>query len=70
MKTPHDKIFSIRLNEQVYEDLRVHAEARNLTVADLVRMFIRLGLVAVSDAENGSRLMLKDGDELRPVFLV
>jgi hypothetical protein len=65
-----EKIFTIRLGTETYEELQSLAEERNLKVADLMRMFIRLGLIALADTKEGPRLMLKDGDELRPVLLV
>jgi predicted DNA-binding protein len=64
----NEKVFSVRLPAETFEELRTLAEARRVTVADLIRMFIRLGMLATS--EDGPKLMVKDGEELRPVFVL
>lgn len=65
-----DKIFTIRLSNNTYEELQTLAATRDATVADLIRMFIRLGMLVASDASGDPKLMFKDGDELRQVLLV
>jgi predicted DNA-binding protein len=69
-KAPKERIFSLRLSDETYETLNKIAEKRMTTTADLIRMFIRLGMLAVSDDQNGPKLLLKDGDELRPIMFV
>ena len=65
-----DRVFTLRLSTETYEELQALADARKLKVADLLRMFIRLGMIAVTDSPASPRLMLKDGDELRPILLI
>ncbi len=65
-----EKIFTVRLTDETYSDLRSLASERNMKVSDLIRLFIRLGLVVISDDIKSPKLFLKDGDELRPVLLM
>jgi hypothetical protein len=65
-----DKVFTIRIPDVVYKELQQEAEKRDLNTADLIRKFIRLGLIAVSDSEKDPKLMLKDGENLRPVWIL
>ncbi len=65
-----DKIFTIRLPDETYEELQALAQARKLKVSDLVRLYIRLGLLATPTETEDPKIYFKDGDELRPVLLL
>jgi len=65
-----EKIFTVRLTEATYAELQNLASERDVKVSDLIRLFIRLGLVAISDDAKSPKLFLKDGEELRPVLLM
>ncbi len=65
-----EKIFTVRLTDETYSELQNLAGERNMKVSDLIRLFIRLGLVVISDDIKSPKLFLKDGDELRPVLLM
>lgn len=65
-----DKVFTIRVPQKVYEKLDEEATKRDLNAADLVRQFIRLGMIAISDDEKSPKLVLMEGDTFKQVLLV
>ncbi len=64
------KIFTVRLPDETYKELQAQADARKLNVSDLIRLFIRLGMIASADDIKNPKLFLKDGDDYRPVVLL
>jgi len=65
-----DKVVTIRLTADMYAELGTMAEVRKCGVADVLRGCIRVGLLAFSGDTADVRVMVKDGDEWKPVMLI
>lgn len=64
------KVFSLRLTDETYAELEAIAKTRRCNTSELLRNFIRFGLLAFSGEVTDIRVMVKDGDEWKPVMLV
>ena len=65
------KRYSLALPEDLFGELQQLADTRQTTVVDLLRRFIRLGLMAAAleDAPD-SALILREGDTEREIVLI
>jgi hypothetical protein len=69
--TPGLKRYSLVLPEDLFTAIQELAEQRQTTVVDLIRRFIKLGLIAAKIEDTpGAALIIRDGDtEQQIIFL-
>lgn len=65
------KRYNLVLPEAVYSEVEKIAESRGATVVEILRKFIKLGLLAVKVEEtDGSALLIREGDITREIILL
>ena len=65
------KRYTLVLPAELFDEVQSVAEARQVTVVETLRKFIRLGLLAVQAEETpGSALVIREGDTEREIILV
>lgn len=70
-KTNTEVRYNLRLPEEVYEELGKAASVYGTTRLELIRKFIRLGLLAQQVNESpDSGLYIKRGDEIERILLM
>lgn len=71
-EVPSDtKLYNLALPATVYADIQAVAERRKTTVAELIRRFIKLGLIVDRLEETpGAALVLREGASEREVLLL
>ena len=70
-RTPGLKRYSLVLPEDLFTAIQELADQRQTTVVDLIRRFIKLGLIAAKIEDTpGAALIIRDGDsEQQIIFL-
>jgi hypothetical protein len=70
-RTPSLKRYSLVLPDDLFTAVQALADQRQTTVVDLIRRFIKLGLIAAKIEDTpGAALIIRDGDsEQQIVFL-
>jgi hypothetical protein len=70
-RTPGLKRYSLVLPEDLFTAIQALADQRQTTVVDLIRRFIKLGLIAAKIEDTpGAALIIRDGDsEQQIIFL-
>jgi len=70
-RTPGLKRYSLALPEDLFMAIQELADQRQTTVVDLIRRFIKLGLIAAKIEDTpGAALIIRDGDsEQQIIFL-
>jgi hypothetical protein len=59
------------LPSTVYDEVEKAAQARNTTVVDLLRRFIKIGLLVINlDESPDSALIIREGNTERQVMLI
>lgn len=71
MTKEKSKRYNLVLPQELFDQLQVIADERHSTVLEVMRQFIRLGLL-VSKAEKSSEIMLiiREGDKERELMLI
>ena len=70
-RTPGLKRYSLVLPEDLFTALQQLADQRQTTVVDLIRRFIKLGLIAAKIEDTpGAALIIREGDTEREVILL
>lgn len=65
------KRYNLVVPEDLFNELQQLAEARGTTVADLLRRFIKLGLIALQvDQDPNSALIIREGGTEREILLL
>lgn len=65
-----EKHYRLELGADIYHELEKTAVTREMSVAELLREFIKLGLVAVHVQNTpGSMLLLREGDHERELTI-
>lgn len=65
------KRFHVQLPEELYQKLQEVAEQNGTNSTELLRRFIRLGLIAVqAERSEGSALILREGDREKQLILL
>lgn len=65
------KRYNLVMAEDLFNQLEAVAETRQTTVVDLLRRFIKLGLIAVQAEETeGSQLIIRQGEHERELILI
>jgi hypothetical protein len=65
------KRYNLVLPEVIYQEVEKIAENRGATVVEILRKFIKLGLLAAKIEEtNGSALLILEGDTTREIILL
>lgn len=63
--------YSLVLPADLYDRIKSIAEEEQTTVLEIMKRFLRLGLVATQAQRNGSaQLILREGDRDREILLV
>ena len=65
------KRYNLSLPEELFAQVQALADSRQTTVVDMLRRFIKLGLIA-ADIENDqdSALLIRQGEEIRQLVLL
>ena len=70
-RTPGLKRYSLVLPEDLFSAIQELADKRQTTVVDLIRRFIKLGLVAAKIEDTpGAALIIRDGDSEQQIILL
>lgn len=65
------KRYNLNLPEDLFNELQGLADARQTTVVEILRKFIRLGLLAIQVEETpGSELLIKEGEVIKRIILL
>ena len=63
--------YNLVLPETVYLEVEKVAVNRGTTVVEILRKFIKLGLLAVKiEDTDGSALLIKEGEEIKEIILL
>jgi hypothetical protein len=70
-RTPGLKRYSLALPEDLFTAIQELADKRQTTVVDLIRRFIKLGLIAAKIEDTpGAALIIRDGDTEQQIILL
>ena len=70
-RTPGLKRYSLVLPEDLFTAIQALADQRQTTVVDLIRRFIKLGLIAAKIEDTpGAALIIRDGDTEQQIILL
>jgi hypothetical protein len=70
-RTPGLKRYSLVLPEDLFTAIQELADQRQTTVVDLIRRFIKLGLIAAKIEDTpGAALIIREGDTERQIILL
>jgi hypothetical protein len=65
------KRYNLSLPEELYQEVQALAEQRHTTVLELLRRFVKLGLlVAKSEGSPDMAFILREGDKERELILL
>lgn len=65
------KRYNLVLPEELFNEIQKVAEDRHTTVVEMLRRFIKLGLLAVQLEETSSAaLIIREGDHERQIMLI
>lgn len=65
------KHYNLALSATLFDELKQTADSRGTTVIDLLRRFIKLGMIALEiEKKPGAALIIRDGDTERQLILV
>jgi hypothetical protein len=72
-KMPESKVYryNLALPKELFDELKGAADDRGMTVVEMLRKFIKLGLLAL-DAQDkpGSALIIREGDTERQIMII
>jgi hypothetical protein len=72
-KTPETKVYryNLALPKELFEELKEAADERGITVVEVLRKFIKLGLLALETQDKpGSALIIREGDTERQIMML
>lgn len=70
-KIAGSKRYNLVLPQKLYDEVERIAEERDMTVVEVLRRFIKLGLlVADAEANPDAQLLIREGDQERQLVLV
>ena len=70
-RIPGVKRYSLVLPEELFTALQTLADQRQTTVVDLIRRFIKLGLIAAKVEDTpGAALLIREGETEREIILL
>ena len=62
--------YNLALPKELFEELKEAAEERGMTVVEVLRKFIKLGLLALETQDKpGSALIIREGDTERQIMM-
>lgn len=65
------KRYNLSLPKGIFDEVEAIAESRHMTVISVLRMFVKLGLLAVEiDETPGSYLLIREGDKEREIVIL
>ena len=65
------KRYTLVIPDELYNEVQEIANQRHTTVVDLLRRFIKLGLIAIQAGENPDMaLIIRDGDKEKEILLL
>ncbi len=63
--------YSVAFPDKLFSDLEEAAQARGMTIVELLKRFITLGLMVLRISETeGSSLIIREGDKEREIVLL
>jgi hypothetical protein len=69
--SPPLKRYNLAVPQNLFDDLQRLADERNTTVVELLRKFIKLGLLAAQVEDTpGSALIIREGDRERELIFI
>jgi len=73
IKSTEPKIYryNLALPKELFDELKDAADERGMTVVEVLRKFIKLGLLALETQDTpGSALIIKEGDTERQIMML
>jgi hypothetical protein len=65
------KRYNLALPEDLFNEVQRLAEERHTTVLELLRRFVKLGLLAIQIEETpGSTLLIREGDKEKEIIVI
>jgi hypothetical protein len=65
------KRYNLALSDELYAELELAARRRNASMVDVLRRYIRLGLLVDQiDANPNAELLIREGDRERQIVLI
>lgn len=65
------KKYNLALPQALFDELQEVADKRHTTVVELLRRFIKLGLIATQiDETPGAALIIREGDKEREILIL
>jgi hypothetical protein len=71
-KLPESKVYryNLALPKELFDDLKGAADERGMTVVELLRKFIKIGLLALDTQDKpGSALIIREGDTEKQIMI-
>jgi hypothetical protein len=66
-----NKRYNLVMPEELFNEIQKIADNRNTTVVEMLRKFIKIGLLVVQAEETpGSALLIREGETEREIILV
>ena len=63
--------YNMALPTELFDDLKKAADERGMTVVEILRKFIKLGLLALDTQDTpGSALIIREGDTERQIMIL
>ena len=63
--------YNLALPKELFDELKSAADERGMTVVEVLRKFIKLGLLALESQDNsGSALIIREGDTERQIMII
>jgi hypothetical protein len=72
-KLPESKVYryNLALPKDLFDELKGAADERGMTVVEVLRKFIKLGLIALDTQDKpGSALIIREGDAERQIMII
>ena len=63
--------YNLALPKELFDELKVAADERGMTVVEVLRKFIKFGLLALDTQDKpGSALIIREGDTERQIMML
>ena len=65
------KRYSLKLPQELFNELQSAADSRGVAVVDLIRAFVKLGLIVLTAEEDGdASLIIRQGESEREIVTI
>lgn len=63
--------YNLALPKELFDEIKDAADERGMTVVEVIRKFIKLGLIALETQDtSGSALIIREGDTERQIMML